>query len=70
MHENDKQPRRTNDFKKSLFLAASLLICPGDDIAVIIAQLNTGLHPDMPVAARIEQVAQVIPLFDINNLKG
>lgn len=55
---------------KLVMAALSLLICPGDDIALIASQINTTIHPDMPVAAMIQQEPKIEVVFDAKNLKG
>ena len=63
-HEN---PTRFS--KTKLAVALSLIICPGDDIALIAAQLNTAAHPDMPVAAMIQQEPKLQTVFEVKKLK-
>ena len=69
MGEKDRGERKGPGFKKTAILSASLAICPGDDIALIASQINTTIHPDMPVAAMIQQEPKIEVVFDIKNLK-
>jgi hypothetical protein len=68
LNQRHKESRINTLNLKRVLASFALVVCPGDDIALIAAQVNGTTHTEMPDVAIIHQVPNVRKIFEIRNI--
>ena len=61
---SEKRVKGLNSIKLAALISFRLLLCPGDDVAMIIAQTLGSTHPEMPPVALIHPETKVETIFE------